>query len=283
MDVDEILLKEQLRKIKENNYAINDEIDSFTLALRMLEKIGSPDPELRDTLIYNVIGNWIINGIFTPDQLRKLLNISLNEKHLFLKLGEKETDSVFTRTFSVLIIPLILMIHVRKNFLSEAEIMEVKEKVFTYTISEQDLRGYVKGKGWAHAMAHAADTLNLLVKYHFTDREDLLKILRIIQKKFSINEYVYINAEEERMITVVMSILKRDILTASEMVSWIKSFEEYITTNSEPEEDIRIHNIKHFLSSMYFRLRQEIDNPVKEMSQAIEDTLTAISKKIKVY
>jgi hypothetical protein len=65
MDIDEILLKEQLRKIKENNYAIYDEIDSFTLALRMLEKIGSPDPELRDNLIYNVIGNWIINGIFT--------------------------------------------------------------------------------------------------------------------------------------------------------------------------------------------------------------------------
>lgn len=146
MDIDEILLKEQLRKIKENNYAIYDEIDSFTLALRMLEKIGSPDPELRDNLIYNVIGNWIINGIFTPDQMRKLLNISLDEKHLFLKLGEKETDSVFTRTFSVLIIPLILMIHARKNFLSETEIMEVKENVFTYTISEQDLRGYVKAK-----------------------------------------------------------------------------------------------------------------------------------------
>lgn len=98
----ESLLKQQLRTIVDHNYMLSQETDAFQLAQSMLAHIGTVDPELRDDLIYATLATWIMKPMFTPDQLRWLLNCSMDEEHLFYRIGEQATDSVFTRTFSAL-------------------------------------------------------------------------------------------------------------------------------------------------------------------------------------
>ncbi len=125
----------------------------------MAAHIGSPDPELRDDLIYDIFAHWIEADLLDAGQLKQLLDVSLDGSHLFYRIGESGTDSVFTRTFSALVIALIVDAHRRHAFLTSGELHRVKDEIEDYLCRERDVRGYVDGKGWAHAVAHAADML----------------------------------------------------------------------------------------------------------------------------
>lgn len=118
MTREESILIKKLIKIENNNYILGSEENYFTIALEMMENIGSLDSKLRDDLIYEILANWVPEKKFTSEQMKDLLNISLDSDHLFYKLSENDEDSVFKRTFSVLIIALIIYEHRKENFLS---------------------------------------------------------------------------------------------------------------------------------------------------------------------
>lgn len=54
MTLEENALKEKLTRIKENGYLTEKEDSCMDLGLKMLDNIGSTDPELRDKLIYDI-------------------------------------------------------------------------------------------------------------------------------------------------------------------------------------------------------------------------------------
>jgi hypothetical protein len=119
----------------------------WALMQDMLAHLGSIDPELRDELIYRVLVKWARAGRFSPDQYRAMLNIVLDEQHLFLGLGERDTDSVFMRAFSVLISTLPVYYHRLTPFLTPDEVRSTLPKVLAYLSQEKDWRGYVEVKG----------------------------------------------------------------------------------------------------------------------------------------
>ncbi len=93
--------KEFLRSIARNNYNIPVSLDSFAFASELLSNFSSTDGELRDELSYMIFANGIIaRHTLTPEQSEKLLHTALDSEHLFYKIGEFDTDSVFMRSFS---------------------------------------------------------------------------------------------------------------------------------------------------------------------------------------
>lgn len=269
-----ILLKEKLSEIKNNNYVVPSNISPFDFALVMMKNIGSPDPVLRDLLIHRVISRWIMNNVFTNEQLIELLNINMDENHLFYKIGVQEDDSVFMRSFCVLNIGTIIYTHRNNNFLSDTTIKSVKESLIDYYLDEKDLRGYVDGKGWADSASHGADALDEIALCDSINHEDLLDILSAIKSKVCINYYTYIDFEDERITTAVVSVINRDILEHSELIDWIKDFKN-IPKVGEHYIDFRIiMNIRNFLRSLYFRLLNE--NNLKYLTECIKATLAYI-------
>lgn len=265
------MLKETLKEIKNNDFKVPNDLNTFELALKMIEYVGDSDPELRDMLIYEILSKWIEDGAFTSKQLKELLNISLDENHLFYKIGEEETDSVFTRSFSVLIVAAIIYFHRKENFLSGSELKNVKEKTVEYMICEKDVRGYVKDSGWAHSAAHTADALDQLAQCEGIEKKDLLDILEAIKTKVCISSYCYVNQEDERMAVAIISAISRSLLNNEEITNWIKSFEDIKKTNPCPEYHNLLINIKNFLRSIYFRLIYE--NNHEAISEAIKEKL----------
>ncbi|MMZ62153.1 hypothetical protein D3C76_895520 [compost metagenome] len=146
-------IKQRLNEIKEHNYILTEH-EKDQIIPDMLLNIGSVDSELRDDLVYYTFSKWILNEGLAVRQLKKLYEVLLTERHLFFGIGETDTDSVFTRSFSVLLIPLLLMANQQTPFLRAQDIIRVKEKVIQYIHEEKDYRGYVVDKGWAHSMAH---------------------------------------------------------------------------------------------------------------------------------
>ena len=186
---------------------------------------------------------------------------------------EKEEDAVFKRTFSVLIVALIINEHRKENFLSEKALYGVKDKLIEYMINESDVRGYVEVKGWAHSTAHTADALDELVQCICFNKNDLIDILNSIKAKVYIGYYVYVDEESERMVTVVESSFNRKILSDSEIIKWIQEFK---LENPKGRYIDNFHlkvNIKGFLRSLYFRLLEQEDSKfiIEEINKILKN------------
>lgn len=267
------LLKEKLSEIKRNDYEVPSDIEPFNFALVMMDNIGSTDPELRDLLINRVISRWIRN-VFSEDQLIELLNLNLDDNHLFYKIGTLKDDSVFMRTFCALNIGEILYVHRNKNFLSADVVKSVKEKLIQYYLKEIDLRGHVDKKGWADSTSHGADALAELALCPSINGEDLIHILDSIKRRVFIGSYTYVDFEDERITTVVINVINRNILPYSQLINWIKDFKNIPKSGQHPINFPAIMNTRNFLRSLYFRLLNE--NNIKELVVAISETLDAI-------
>jgi hypothetical protein len=270
-------LKQQLIDIKVNNWSIPDDTDKYELALEMIDNIGSIDPELRDELILELLSDMIVENQLTDGEIKSLLKLLLSEKHLFYKIGKTEDDSVFNRTFTLLIIVTMIYRHNQStdNLFTEEEIKRICTEIINYTKQEKDARGYVEIKGWAHSAAHTGDVFNVLAQCSEIGKLELIAILEAIKNKVCINYYAYANAEDERLICTVMEILKKEILNDEEFINWIKSFEDAQMTGKYPEDHTLISNRKNFLSALYFRLKRR--NEKTEFLNTIEQVMNDIT------
>lgn len=247
------LLKDLLRHIKENNYQVEEGTSPFELSLDIMAHIGDTDDELRDDLGLSVLTNWMIKDILTPEEIKKILDISLDDKHLLYGIGNID-DSVFTRTFSVLIVAVGIYKHREQNFLNKHEVIDVLETVLTFYNKDNDVRGYIEGKGWAHGAAHGADTLDELARCEEIDSIGLSNILDSIYAKISNGKYGYIHEEDERLVTVIIGILERNILEEAKLVAFINQFGNMNKTGNPDEDLVKKMNVRNFLRSLYFRL-----------------------------
>ncbi len=275
--LNEAQLKERLQIFAEKKFCPPENEDLSELIPEMLHHIGSPDGYLRDELIYSAFGTWILDyDAIDHEQLRDLLPIVLDEEHLLYKVGEQNTDSVFTRSFSVLLLPLLLITHRAHPFLSGHEIYQMKEKLLYYLKTEKDHRGFVSGKGWAHAIAHAANALDDLVQCSELNKSDLAEILEVVYDMVCVKDLGYTHLEDERIVTAVIAILKRQFLSDAEITQWIQGFaDRTLTITAGPERSVIRANVKNFLQSLYFRLEWEL--APNKFEAAIDQTLQKIN------
>lgn len=265
-------LKELLLKIRNEDYKAPEYVRPFDLALTMMSYIGDTDGELRDNLILSTIYNWVMDRVLTIEEIRHILKISIDERHLFYGIGQVD-DSVFTRTFSVLVTDICLSIHLEDKYLTKEELDTVFEKVICYFNKERDLRGYIDVKGWAHGAAHGADALKSLAECDNFSYEELVKILKAIYNKVNINNYCYIHNEDERMVSAVVAVIDRKVLKENEIIDWINNFKSLDKIEKYPEDMTIEINIKNFLQSLYFRLLDipEYENVVNVTKEVIKE------------
>ena len=271
-------LKCQLIEIRKKDYNFTG-YDLNNLIFEMLKNIGATDSELRNELIYITFGHMIVtNNVLNQDQLKQLLNICIDDQHLFYRLGESETDSVFVRSFSVLILPLILNVDQRDSFLSESEIKYVQKRLFTYVRNEEDIRGYVEGKGWAHALAHAADALGEIAKHRYIKEDDLMELLEVISAQVLFSKSVYTYNEDERMALSAFNTIDRGLLSDQQILNWINNFKIQLDTQKKLVADLNglylKLNVRNFLYNLYFRLRYK--NESISLQKEIEKMLDSI-------
>ncbi|WFR63343.1 hypothetical protein P9222_02810 [Paenibacillus amylolyticus] len=88
--MDALMLKQKLQHIRSANHSIDLVEQPYELALHMMQHIGSPDPVLRDELIYITLATWIGQGVFMEDELRHVLQLALDDQHLFMASESRE-------------------------------------------------------------------------------------------------------------------------------------------------------------------------------------------------
>ena len=247
-------LKRALEEFNRNDF----QGDLDDLLTQMLHQIGCTDPFLRDDLIYTAFGKLVMSDHLTEEQLTYLLTICLDEEHLFYRIAERGADSVFTRSFSVLVVALILEKDREARFLSENRIAAVREACFRYLREEQDTRGYVETKGWAHSIAHGADALVELMKHPSFNLEKMDECLEVIEECLFKEATTYVDDEDERLLFAIEALLDQG-LSEEHLSKWIESLstelEGLFQQKGYSVEFFHTKgNVLRFMKSCYFRL-----------------------------
>ncbi|WP_084243721.1 DUF2785 domain-containing protein [Planomicrobium okeanokoites] len=269
-------LKEVLKQIQTGKKVWSEE-DGDMLITSMLEHIGSTDSTLRDAYIYGTFCKLAMEKKLDDSLLSALLNTCLTDDMLFKGIGEAGTDSVFTRSFTTLLIAVVLYRDNESSFLSEDKINEVKNKMVSYINTEKDLRGFVAWKGWAHSIAHAADVFDELAKNRFANAEMFTELLSPLWKKAFVSAGVYIHDEEERILNPIVEMLKKglDFQVVESLLQKVPADMKMRKAQLEEENYwFLIANAKSFLKSFYIQI--EDSKELSELHKSIRSCLAQL-------
>lgn len=261
-------LREILRNIRDNNYAVPNDINAYELSLVMMDYIGDTDSELRNDLILCVLLRWFMEDVLTASEAYNILMIALDEDHILNGLGEI-SDKVFVRAFSVEVVACIIYKH--RESLSENDILKAFNTVIKFFDEDIDVRGAVENKGWAHGAAHGADALYELACCKEIGYEALVKILDSIYRKVNISYYGYIHTEDDRMVSAVKSVLERAIIPIKEIEDWVRQFGEFEKPGKTPSDMVLEFNVYTFLKSLYLRLVDQVE--YTQIADVVKDVI----------
>lgn len=258
--LDIITLQQQLELIQQNDYTQMHNIDLNELSIHMLQHIGTTNGYVREELIYNCLSHFILNELLPQAQLEKLLTTCLDENYLFCEISSPNTDGVFTRSFTTLLIALILQFDTSHSFLSVEKLQEIKEKLIDYTNRESDYRGYVKDKGWAHSIAHVSDAFNEMIHNPKIPLEWYEEIVHCILNKIFIYSTVYHTNEDERIVTPLITMLCRGLPKGRLcyiICTKMKRLPNFKKRLALYEYCKLCANVKTFLRTLFFRTKSD--------------------------
>src|SRR5258708_5660524 len=109
--------------VVEHDYAVPEGQPLPDLTQELLGWLGSPDPLLRDRYAYPILEHWLHADVYTPDDVRRMLaELAAN---LTRGLGQQETDAVFLRAFSVLLLAEIVHYDNAHQMLEQDEVRQL--------------------------------------------------------------------------------------------------------------------------------------------------------------
>ncbi|MGE7749881.1 DUF2785 domain-containing protein [Lysinibacillus sp. FSL R5-0849] len=252
-------LKDKLSAIKQGQTAW-EQVNQEQLLQSMLAHIGSTDSELRDTYIYSSFYEWILEkNLLDHRCLTKLWHYCLD--HLLLNgIEEEESDGVFTRSFTTLLVALILARDLKDNFLSQDSIEEGQTKLLAYVKAEMDVRGFVPGKGWAHSVAHVSDAMDELVKNPKIKKTAYDDMLHALWSMYLQPHYIFIHDEDERLLVPIFAMLERG-LAQNEVVQLIQQMPATLSTLKDQLDEANFYiirfNCKTLLKSFFIQTNHQ--------------------------
>lgn len=225
----------------------------------MLANLGSPDGELRDELIYRLFVKLISGQHLDKNQLIHALNELITDRYLFALIDEEGSDAVFLRSFSTLWLTGLFWLDKEHPFLDTELRSQAMEKCATYLSREQDIRGFVVGKGWAHGIAHGADLATVIASHPLVEKRLIPVILEGVTSCFWKGS-VYIDDEDERLVAIILALANRNY-PEDILVEWVEQIFDKLDrkTPQEGYSQSFYHartNTLQFMKTMYFALKK---------------------------
>jgi hypothetical protein len=252
------------------------------LTPELLAWLGSTDAELRDEFAYRILAAWIERGQYGEEQLRTMAKQMT--ANLEAGLGEDGTDSVFLRTYSVLILMEIVAFDNANPFLDQADLDGYLEAALGYLRRERDLRSWVPGPGWANAVGHTADLLMMLARSPHLGSAELERILAAIADRLlSPAAVVFVHHEDERLAYAVLNVLRRDLVARPFLAAWLDRFtrvpgqEDWRGAYASAAESAMRANVTAFLRSLYFQTLLT-GNPPPGAAETLESIVAVLKQ-----
>lgn len=254
-------------------YAVPPNESPFALAQELSALLGSPDPELRDTLAFSILNAWLTGDVpFTDTELAALQKEW--QTNLRANLG---SDAVLKRSFSALCLAALAERDLKTPFLGDARYRELLNAALAYLAAERDLRGFDPQKGWIHATAHTADLLKTLAQNPRLMPADQKTLLAAIAQRLSSASEVFTQGEQDRLAQTVTAIVLRSDFDAAGFDIWLNELRNArrqaartrpLTTSALAT----YQNDTYFLQALYTQLSLEmLEGSAAKASAAVLD------------
>lgn len=259
--------KEFLESVIAMDFKLPVDVDPYNFCMQLLPNLGSPDPVLRDDLTATILDNIVSDSsLISGKQAEKLLSLLLDDNHLFKGIGEQDTDSVFMRTFSSLLSSSILYRDSITPSIDRKLVIDAIDIFLRYATLEKDFRGFVKGKGWAHSIAHLSDALFASSGHSTALKEQLIQILDTTGTLSRLDHPM--NSGESERLAYAASKAILSLKNSQAVMDWI---ELYPVLDGEKNSPYAKYNSANFLRSLYFDLKWEENN--ERFIEAIDEKI----------
>nr|WP_243148528.1 DUF2785 domain-containing protein [Oenococcus sicerae] len=143
----------------------------------ILRQLASTNPVYRDRGAFYFLANLISNKALSREQMRWIANYLVADDRLFSHILEPINDAVFQRSFSLLLLSQLLTADNQLNFIDDQLLGRIIDQTAAYALLEQDGRGFVGEKGWAHAFTNIGNVWDLLCSNPKVKRSDKILLL----------------------------------------------------------------------------------------------------------
>jgi hypothetical protein len=183
---------------------------------------------------------------------------------LDIGLGLGEDDTVFRRSFSALILTECIDRSTVAGLAGQAVVLRWGDRIMGWLSRERDLRGFVPGKGWAHALAHGADALGALARSPHLGRLELTVILDVIADRLlTPTDEFFVCGEDDRLAFATMHVLRRNILGLDVLEPWVARLAAGAQGSGDADTNpFRVAgNVQSYLRSLHLQLALGADHP----------------------
>jgi uncharacterized protein DUF2785 len=223
------------QQVRSAEMKVPDDRPLADLTAELTTMLGSTDPVERDEFAYPILATWISEGVY--DDLLAGLGDGMTAG-LTQGLGESDTDSVFRRSFSALVLAECIERDNAESLLPPAKILDWGDRVTGWVVRERDVRGFVAGKGWAHAIAHGADALRCLAASPHFGLNELTVLLDVIADRILIETPAPLaSGEPDRLALATMAIFRRRLVPLRIIEPWLARLTAAATATGAPDLD----------------------------------------------
>ena len=248
-------------------------LDDLTAELTAM--LGSADPALRDGTAYPALATWVDRGVY--DDLLTGLGDGM-AAGLTVGLGEVGTDSVFRRAFSVLVLAAVIERDTTAQLLHADQVLRWGDRIVSWLLRERDLRSYVPGKGWAHAVAHGADAIASLAGSRHFGPTELTVLLDVLADRVLMSDDQLDSGEPDRVASAVMAVLRRNLVPIKVVEPWVArlaaSGNPYVL-RGDRNPHLAANNAQQLLRSLYLQLAVA-PNPPADKADLVLATVDAL-------
>ena len=205
--------------LKSHDFKLPPGASAGALSRELPGLIASTDPELRDGVGYEACAAWVYRDqLLTPAELESLRRALVSAARE--GLGEGQGDGIFRRSFALLDLSVLAAADLKRPFLSQQQFEEVLTLALEALARERDLRGYVQGKGWAHATAHGADLVKFLARSPHLAAADGARVVEGIAVRLRTAQQVFTWGEDARLAAALLSLARRPGFDPAPFDAW---------------------------------------------------------------
>ena len=240
-------------KVLDDDHSVPTDRPLADLTAELTQMLGDPDPRVRDELAYPTLAAWIRRGEY--DDLLPGLGDGM-ATGLRSGLGQSGTDSVFRRSFSALILAECIARDTERPLVPGGKVLEWGDRIATWVLEEQDLRGYVQDKGWAHAVANGADALATLARSPHVGQAELNVLLDVIAERLALPvTQLFAHGEPDRLASATMALLRRDRVPIETLEPWVVRLGQLARRRPRDGDPyLATGNTEAFLRALYLQL-----------------------------
>ena len=243
------------RNVHAEGLAVPSDRPLDELTAELTRMLGDPDPALRDGTAYPALTTWIERGVY--DDLLAGLGDGM-ASGLLVGIGERDSDTVFRRSFSALVLGECIARDNNRPLLPGGKILDWGDRLTTWLLREQDLRGFVPTKGWAHAVSHGADTLAILAASPHLATPELTVLLDVVADRLLLPvDRLFSSGEPDRLAFATIAILRRNVVPLRVLEPWIARIAASAGIRSSYDDRdpyLAGGNAEAFLRALYLQL-----------------------------